>query len=227
MDEDVSTVEEPTPAPPPVAAPKRHGAWTVFREVSQTAFIALLIYVVLHAVISPFEVDGASMNPTLENHERVLVNRMAYVGLDLNQLRNLLPGADTNAPDVLRPFGLPDRGDVVVLNPPVKSDEPYIKRVIGLPGDTVTFRQGYVNINGERLDESYIDGPITVCQGMKYCEIGTIPDGYVYVLGDNRRHSADSRSFGPVAVDHLLGRAFFANWPLDMVGPISGSDYSE
>ena len=152
-----------------------------------------------------------------------------YVGVDLNQLRNLLPGPDTAASDVVHPFGMPERGDVVVLDPPTgaPSDEPYIKRVIGLPGDTISFRQGYVYLNGERLDESSIDGPITTCRGDKFCEVGPIPDGYVYVLGDNRQHSADSRVFGLVAEDRLLGKAFFSNWPLDMIGPIPSSDYSE
>lgn len=212
----------------PAAAPKRNGTVALFREIFQTVFIALLVYIVLQTVISPFQVDGASMNPTLENHERVLVNRLAYAGLDLNQIRNLLPGEDTDDPNVVRPFGLPERGDVVVLNPPTRSssDEPYIKRVIGLPGDAVTFRQGYVHVHGERLVESYIDGPITTCKG-QHCDIGTIPPGYVYVLGDNRDHSSDSRAFGLVSVDHLLGKAFFANWPLDMIGPISGADYEE
>jgi signal peptidase I len=207
---------------------KRRGPWSVVRELFQTAFIALLIYVVLQVVISPYEVDGASMTPALRDQERVLVNRMAYVGLDLNRLRNVLPGPDSQSADVRHPFGLPNRGDIIVLNPPTRdsSDEPYIKRVIGLPGDSVSFRQGYVYINGQRLNESYIEGPITTCRG-QHCEIGTIPDGTVYVLGDNREHSADSRTFGLVPVDHLVGEAFFANWPLDVIGPISGADYGE
>jgi signal peptidase I len=224
MHDHTPDTDQPAPSP----APKRRGLIGLFREVGQTVFIALLIYGLLQAVISPFEVDGASMNPTLANHERVLVNRLAYAGVDLNQLRNLLPGDDTAGTDILRPFGLPERGDVVVLDPPTSapSKEPYIKRVIGLPGDSVSFRQGYVYVNGERLVESYVDGPVTTCRG-QHCNIGTIPEGYVYVLGDNRQHSADSRVFGLVATARLLGKAFFSNWPLDMIGPISGSDYGE
>lgn len=212
----------------PAEPAKRRGPWSVIRELFQTVFIALLVYAVLQVVISPYEVDGASMAPTLRDHERVLVNRMAYVGLDLNQLRNVLPGPDSHSADVSHPFGLPDRGDIVVLDPPTRdsSNEPYIKRVIGLPGDSVSFRQGYVYINGERLDESYIDGPITTCRG-QHCRTGVIPDGNVYVLGDNRQHSADSRTFGLVPVDRLIGEAFFTNWPLDMIGPISSADYAE
>lgn len=217
----------PDAAHPAEPAPRR-GAWAVLQEITQTALIALLIYVVLQVVISPYEVDGASMTPTLRDHERVLVNRMAYVGLDLNRLRNLLPGTDSDEADIRHPFGLPDRGDIVVLDPPTRdpSAEPYIKRVIGLPGDTVSFRQGYVYINGTRLNESYIDGAVTSCRG-DYCDAGVIPDGYVYVLGDNRQHSADSRTFGLVPVERLIGEAFFANWPLDVIGPISGADYGD
>lgn len=224
MQQNVPAPEDSTPP----ATPPRRGPWLVVRELTQTALIASLVYVLLQAVVSPYQVDGASMAPALQNHERVLVNRMAYVGLDLNQLRDLLPGPDSDSADLHHPFGLPERGDIVVLDPPVPeaSGEPYIKRVIGLPGDSVSFRQGYVYINGQRLDESYIDGAITSCRG-DYCEIGAIPNDSVYVLGDNRRHSADSRTFGVVPIDRMIGKAVFANWPLDLIGPISGEDYGE
>lgn len=105
-------------------------------------------------------------------------------------------------------------GDVVVFTPPVQSDKPYIKRVIGLPGDTIDIRDGAVYRDGVRLDEPYIDGAETACFHAPNCSL-TIPEGMIYVLGDNRPNSSDSRVFGPVPRDNILGEVLFSFWPLD------------
>lgn len=212
------------PSPPSRAA--RGGR--AFREILETALLAAILYLGVRTVILPYEVEGASMTPNLQDHERVLVNRVAYFSFDANRLLDLVPGVDREGQDIIRPFGGPERGDVVVLEPPSRanSNKPYIKRVIGLPGETVTFEDGYVEIDGVRLDEDYIAGPITECAtSSTYCEVGTIPDGHVFVLGDNRENSSDSRAFGLVPIDQIEGRAFFANWPLDALGPIGHGDY--
>lgn len=224
---DAAPITDPSSAPAPDRAPAAGGrGGRLLREVVETVLLAVVLYVGIRTVVLPYEVEGASMTPNLQNHERVLVNRLAYAGFDADVLWDLIPGVDDAEHDPVRPFGGPERGDVVVLDPPtdVPSDKPYIKRVIGLPGETVAFDDGYVAIDGVRLDESYIDGPITTCDG-DHCEVGTIPEGYVFVLGDNRAHSADSRSFGLVAIDRIAGKAFFANWPLDLIGPIPHGDY--
>ena len=119
------------------------------------------------------------------------------------------------------------RGDVVVLNPPTPSAQPYIKRIIGLPGESIEFRNGFVYIDGERLDEPYIEQGITRCGNSDFCSIDEIPDGYVYVLGDNRNNSSDSRSFGLVAIDRIVGKAWFTNWPLADIGLVPHYDYQE
>jgi signal peptidase I len=191
-------------------------------------FISTIVAIVLliRAFVSPFEVDGRSMTPNLHNHDRVFVNRARYLHIDINRVLNLIPGVDREGVDIWFPFDTPERGDIVVLNPPEESDEPYIKRVIGLPGESISFRDGYVYINGQKLNEPYIAGAETLCNGGKWCDIASIPDGTVYVLGDNRTGSQDSRAFGPVSVDDLLGKAWLTNWPLSDAGRIPGYDYN-
>ena len=221
----------------PVATPEhtktvqRKSGLRVFREIAETILLAVILYVGVRAVVMPYEVDGASMQPNLANHERVLVNRVAYWDFDLNGVLNWIPGVDRDGEWTWTPFGDLNRGDVIVLEPPVAHDQPYIKRVIGLPGDEITFREGYVFVNGERLDEQYIDGAITQCNqrdvdGTNPCDL-TVPSGSVYVLGDNRGNSSDSRIFGTVRIGDIDGKAFFSNWPMDRIGPIGHGDYGD
>lgn len=206
--------EQPTT---PTPRPRRRA----LRDVVQTLLLAVGMYVAVQFFVLPYEVDGASMDPRLHNGDRLLVNRNAYVHFDANDLWNMIPGVEREGDARIYPFHAPERGDVIVFDPPRTSDKPYIKRVVGLPGERVTFRGGNVFIDGEPLDESYIDGPITDCnRGAENCNLGPIPDGYVFVLGDNRAHSQDSRSFGLVAVERIIGQAFFVNWPPADLGPL-------
>jgi signal peptidase I len=196
-------------------------------ELTRTLLLAAIVFVGARTVVLPYEVEGASMTPNLHSSERVLVNRTVYFHFDLNSIVNLVPGIERSGTHEIYPFHSPERGDVVVLNPPVKTSQPYIKRVIGLPGDSISFKDGYVYINGERLDEPYINGAITECTGTPYCSFDSIPDGYVFVLGDNRQFSSDSRAFGLVKIDELVGKAWFTNWPLTDIGLVPHYDYSD
>ena len=225
----------PTPPPDPAVPkpalegsrrPAASSSLRLVREVVETVLLAVVIYFGVRMVMLPYEVEGASMSPNLHDHDRLLVNRMAYTHYDANDLWNALPWEDRDGEHVVYPFGEPERGDIIVFNPPTASSKPYVKRVIGLPGETIGFHDGYVSVDGERLDEAYIDGPITDCRGERYCQV-TVPEGHVYVLGDNRDNSADSRRFGPVDVDAIIGQAVFTNWPLDAVGPVPAADYDE
>ena len=187
-------------------------------ELLKTGLLALVVFLGARLVILPYQVDGRSMTPNLQDQERVLVSRAVYLHLDLDRLVGWVPGVDVEPGRVSYPFHAPERGDVVVLNPPEYSDEPYIKRVIGLAGERVSFKDGDVLIDGERLDEPYLDGPITDCDGADYCGGFTVPEGTVFVLGDNRGGSLDSRVFGPVPLDHIIGKAWFINWPMSEIG---------
>jgi signal peptidase I len=144
------------------------------------------------------------MLPNLRDDQMLLVNVNAYF-VDLNRLFDWLPGMDHKEARPLFDFGPPARGDIVVFDPPVDADEPYIKRVIGLPGEEVRIEGGDVYVNGERLAEPYLmdpdtgEGMRTSCDRRQVCRV-TLDEGQVFVLGDNRSGSSDSREFGPVAV---------------------------
>jgi len=217
-------MDEPT-AEPPDAVPRRKPPRAV-RELVETIGLALAIYFGVQMLVPPYAVDGASMTPNLRDGERLLVNRSVYAHFDANRVLNLLPGVERVGEALFFPFHSPERGEIVVFDPPRATGKPYIKRVIGLPGDELAFADGYVRIDGERLDEPYLSGPITDCDGSPHCRV-MVPAGTVYVLGDNRDNSSDSRRFGPVAVDRIIGKAWLANWPLDAVGVIPGVDYGD
>jgi signal peptidase I len=160
---------------------------------------ALVVALVVKTFLfQAFYIPSGSMEPTLEKGDRVLVNKVSYDLHDVN------------------------RGDVIVfeLDPDdVGADgiKDLIKRVIGLPGDVIETRDGVVYINDEPLDEPYLaDGTTTgsPADGQNPgIERQTVPDGHVYVLGDNRSNSADSRYRGPIPIDSIVGRAFILVWP--------------
>lgn len=216
----------PEPADGPVPPRKRR---SLLREVLELATLVLVVMFLLRQVVMPYAVDGASMNPFLDNGEHLFVNRLSYADLNLTSWLNVLPGVDVGEGEAIS-FGTPHRGDIIVLNPPTSSTSPYVKRVIALPGETVTFRDGLVFVDGIPLTESYIDGAITFCrtpvvqQSDSWCSL-TVPDDSVYVLGDNRMHSSDSRAFGPVKISAIVGKVVFTNWPLDRFGPVPAPDY--
>ena len=148
-------------------------------------------------LIQTFSIPSASMVPTLQVGDRILVNKQAS---DLSEL---------------------SRGDIVVFEKPetLASDlDHLVKRMIGLPGDTVEGRDGQVWIDGEPLAEPWLpDGVVTDAFGPV-----VVPDGEVFFMGDNRTQSQDSRVFGTVSADNIVGRVFFRIWPLDRVGSIDG-----
>jgi signal peptidase I len=170
------------------------------------------------------------MEPTFENGEMLLVNRNAYRAIDAWDVIDWIPGMDERNTTPILDFGDPDRGDVVVFTPPPPGlDKPYVKRVIGLPGDTVEVRDDSVFVNGEQLDEEYIGGRPSNCQSnWDYCNTPVlIPEGTIYVMGDNRTNSEDSRLFGPVPAENIIGKAWVVYWPSDAWGPVEHPEYPE
>jgi len=146
----------------------------------------------IRTVAPTYAIEGESMAPTFHNGNRVILNG-AYR------------------------FQSPHRGDVVVFDPPVQSTEPYIKRVVGLPGDHIVIENGEVTINGAALHESYLHGVSTTCFHTAFCDV-VVPEGAVYVLGDNRPNSSDSRVFGPVDEDAIIGSVLVSIWPPNAIG---------
>jgi signal peptidase I len=210
----------------PAAKPGSSGARAV-REIVETILLAVVIFVVVRLVVLNFKVDGTSMFPNLDDGEMLLVNRNVYFHFDSNALVDWIPGVDREGENIVYPFHPPERGDIIVFNPPISSEKPYIKRVIGLPGETVEIREGHVFIDGVQLQEPYIDGETSCGTGRRTCPAVEVPEGHVFVLGDNRNNSSDSRSFGVVEVDAIIGKAWFAYWPSDDIGLVPHYDYPE
>jgi signal peptidase I len=200
---------------------------SAFREIVETLLLAVVIFFAVRAVVLNFRVEGLSMSPNLHNGEMLLVNRNAYSSFDLYALVDWLPGVAHAEARTVHPFDPPERGDIVVFDPPTNSDKPYIKRVIGLPGEEVMIRDGSVYIDGVEVNEPYLDGEATECPGRNECEPVTVQPGHVYVLGDNRDNSQDSRSFGPISLDDVIGKAWVTYWPTDDIGVVPHYDYPE
>ncbi len=199
---------------------------SMLREIAETLLLALVIFVAVRAVVLNFRVDGLSMMPSLQNSEMLLVNRNAYAHFDAWSLVDWLPLVEHAEASEIHPFSPPQRGDIIVFEPPVENpEEPYIKRIIGLPGETVEIRDDGVYIDGVRLDEPYLEGAVTTCDGQPHCGPLTVPEGSVYVLGDNRDDSTDSGDFGPVALDRVIGKVWLTYWPLEQFGIAPHVDY--
>ncbi len=155
-----------------------------FVDLLETIILAVVLFFAINAVSARVRVDGFSMVPTLQDGEYVLVNRLAY--------RNKLP----------------ERGDIIVFTSPQTSDLDLIKRVIGLPGDRVRISSGVVQVNDQTLDEPYIAAaPI-------YNGEWNVPEGNLFVLGDNRNDSSDSHAWNFLPVDNVIGKAILIYWPI-------------
>jgi signal peptidase I len=195
-------------------------------EVTETLVLALFIFVAVRSVVLNFRVDGLSMEPSLDSGQMLLVNRQMYFHFDANDILNVLPFVERDGEHIFYPLHPPQRGDIVVFNPPVGgASKPYIKRIIGLPGETVSIRDGGVYVDGERIDEPYLNGVATSWPNGDPSRQLVVPDGHFFVLGDNRNNSTDSRSFGPISIDSLIGKAWISYWPSGLAGILSTPDY--
>ncbi|ACZ41835.1 signal peptidase I [Thermobaculum terrenum ATCC BAA-798] len=192
------------------------------RELLETLILTIVIFVGVRAVVQSFRVEGESMYPTLLNNELVLVNKALYWHVDKDSLlARLALGPETGTGDVYL-FRAPQRGDVIVFHATnAQPGTDYIKRIIGIPGDTVTIVDGAVWVNGRKLTEPYVHGVTT--EAMPFSQnTWKVPAGKFFVLGDNRYHSSDSRSWGYVSLNDIIGKAFFSYWPVSRIGPIPG-----
>jgi signal peptidase I len=160
------------------------------REVAETVIPAVVIALVINLFLAQAtQVLGQSMEPNLHSTQRVVVEKVTY---------RLVHG--------------PRRGDIVVIDLPEQTDM-LIKRVVGLPGETIEVRDGKVYIDGEQLDESWAVRPGGANYGPE-----TVPPLHVFVMGDNRGASNDSRNFGPVTIESVVGHAWFSYWPPEYIG---------
>ena len=172
----------------------------IIRDIAITVLIALAMFIGLQYIIEGYTVRYVCMVPTINDGDWIIVNKASYF------------------------FSDPNRGDVIVFNPPEKihSDYPFIKRVIGLPGETIEIRDGKTLINGISLEEEYIREVPKYTMAKK-----DIPDEEYFVLGDNRNNANDSHSWGTVPRDNMIGKAVITYWPIDEWGITKHYNYPE
>lgn len=182
----------------------------LIRELIETVILALLIFLGLQFSIQNFRVEGSSMQPTLEEGQYVLVNKLVYLRLAPQGLSSLLPFVNSEREEVIFPFSAPSLGDVIIFHFPRDPSRDFVKRVIGVPGDVVEIKQGRVFLNGEEIDEPYVTHPDRGSMAPR-----SIPENSFFVLGDNRRASNDSRDWGTVPAENIIGKAWVSYWPLD------------
>lgn len=179
-------ITEPYPDPD-LANPKqkKRSVVRLLLDVLETALLSVLLFLAINAISARIRIESISMQPTLYEGDFVMVNKLAYK------------------------FGSPARGDVIIFHyPPDPDREPYIKRVIGLPGDHVRVQDGMVHINGSPIQEPYISAPPA------YSGEWIIDENMVFVLGDNRNHSSDSHNWGTVPLENVIGKALVVYLPV-------------
>lgn len=202
--------------------PKQHGLlFHVLDVVLNIVIIVAVVVAIRTFLVSPFQVDGESMESTLQDGEYIIINKLAYH------------------------IGIPQRGDVAVLRPPTNDKKHYVKRIIGIPGDTVSIHDGYVHIRNAntqdevRLDESYLNDK-NLGHTFKHPQMEqsdermeyVVPEGQYFVLGDNRKNSTDSRSFVArgsesafVPEDNIQGRVWFIALPITKIHALEVPNY--
>lgn len=192
------------------------------REIAETVLLAMLIFLAVRASFQNFKVEGASMQPSLHNDQYLIVNKLSYAGVDLS-IFNFLPLVDAAKDDIFHIWDSPSRGDVIVFHAPQSPGRDFIKRIIGMPGDTIEINSstGQVAVNGNFLEEDYI-------QGTTNCNVSctwTVPpadseqarsqcgsNACYFVLGDNRQNSSDSRGGWLVPEENIIGKALITYW---------------
>ena len=160
--------------------------------------------------------EGSSMEPTLESGQYLLANKLVYMHIDPSPLLDLLPFVEVKRKEPFFPFHPPRRGDVIVFRFPRDPSRDFVKRVIGLPGDVVEIRRGVVFVNGQPLDEPYITK-----RSIDSMAPVRVPPGGYFVLGDNRASSNDSRDWGILPAENIIGRAWVPYGPRDRRGLMS------
>ncbi|HLZ30384.1 MAG TPA: signal peptidase I [Chloroflexota bacterium] len=189
-------------------------------ELAQAAVFTGVLLLGIRSVVQNFRVEGTSMQPTFQGGQALVVNRAAYLHVERTPLAQILPTTFQGSTQYV--FGGPQRGDVVIFRAPPQPDTDYIKRIIGLPGETIQITQGRVFIDGDELVEPYVDYPASY----NFPGDGqptVVPDGNYFVLGDNRPESFDSHQWGFVPVDNLIGRAWLRYWPPNELGTVEPS----
>lgn len=184
----------------------------VGREIIEAVVLAAVVFMLLQVTVRNFKVDGSSMDPTLEDGQYLLVNRLVYLRVELDRLAKIVPFWKAGEGSSRHAIHAPKRGEVIVFEfPDSNPNNPrkdFVKRVVGLPEETMRMFDGKVFVNEEVLDEPYLSQK----DHSNASEI-TLGEGEYYVLGDNRAHSNDSRSWGAVPEANIRGKVWMVYWP--------------
>jgi signal peptidase I len=191
------------PKSTPDSGSERSSFWSATWELVQTVLLALVLFLLIRNVIQNFRIDGISMEPNFHNGQFLIVNRFAYcpgLHLDISPLN--IHWEKTWC------IRTPNRGDVIVFEYPKDLSRDFIKRVIGLPGDTVEVQNGKIFVDGQLMPEPFGPNPGSSTNG----PITVGPDE-LFVMGDNRNNSSDSRTWGALPLKYVIGKALLSYWP--------------
>ena len=178
------------------------------REISEALILALIVFLVIQGSVRNFKVDGSSMVPNLESGQFLLVNKLVYFQLDTSRLAKVIPFWDEESPSTHFAIHPPRRGEVIVFRFPKDLSKDFVKRVIGLPGEEVEVVSGTPYIDGVPMVEPYLKS-----SDRSNSSALLLGDGEYFVMGDNRRSSNDSRNWGAVPEENILGKVWVAYWP--------------
>jgi signal peptidase I len=185
----------------------RQGLWSESLKLLRDIILIIAVFILLGVFVAqPVVVEGTSMLPELHDGERLLVNKLVYY-----KFKSVS-------------WGHIERGDIVVFWYPKEPDKSYVKRVIGMPGETVEVRDGKVFINGTELNETYLDAEHN--QSLPSFPVKRVDEHFYFVMGDNRDNSSDSRYWGLVPEKYIYGKAFFRYWNPSNIGFLTHGKYN-
>ena len=173
------------------------------KEILETLAIAVVAFIIINTSLQNYMVEGKSMVPNIGDNDYLLVNKLSY--MEFNKLLTK-DGLNFRSED-------PRRADIVVFKQKKMSGKHLIKRVIGLPGDTVSINNGKIYVNNKILEENY-----GIIYDNSHLNEIFVQNGYFFVLGDNRPISQDSRSWGMISKEQIIGKAWFRYWPISNMG---------
>ena len=186
---------------------------SVLREILEALALAIVVFILIQASAQNFRVEGSSMAPTLEGQQYLLVNKLVYFKFDVERFSRIVPFWRVDKSDASRPFRPPRLGEIIVFHFPGEPRRDFVKRVIGLPGDKVEIVDGMVLVNDAVQTEPYLEEPFTDTMPPRRME-----EGEYFVMGDNRSHSNDSRNWGGVPEDNVVGKVWLIYWPFPEFG---------
>ena len=178
-------------------------------ELLGAALIAVVMFIAIQLALANFQVEGTSMQPSLQPGNYLMVSKLVYASVDAHRFGMIIPfwqpGDSSEHVHLARQ---PRRGDVIVFNYPENPERQFVKRIIAEPGQQVYIHNGYVVVDGRRLDEPYLNGV-----GTSDMHTVHLNSREYFVMGDNRGASQDSRHWGPLPADHIIGKVWAIYWP--------------